>query len=148
MVETSIVLGTPVRRIGPEQCHPHLVSVRDMRPVQRASRAKDTGRMTRETETTFCKGDIRLGSGCGKCRRCLDQIAAGHKPPDRERASSITNRRFSEWAGRMAVRAAGWASDTLTLPEAVNKPMPADQVARFIADMRGMLDAMEVASHE
>ncbi|MBX9750874.1 MAG: hypothetical protein K5Q68_14900 [Roseococcus sp.] len=63
-------------------------------------------------------------------------------------ASSITHRRFSEWAGRMAARAAGWASDTLTLPETVNEPMPEEQVARFIRDMRGMLDAMENASHE
>jgi hypothetical protein len=56
----------------------------------------------------------------------------------------LTNLKFSGYASRLAQKSAAWAADTITcLPENVDKPIHKDAVARYLAEMRLILDHIE-----
>lgn len=58
-------------------------------------------------------------------------------------SSDLTHCLFSQLLGRIAVEAASWSSDCLTLPEEVNQPMRPEDVARFTKGMRERLDRID-----
>jgi len=55
----------------------------------------------------------------------------------------LTEAQFSMHCAFIAKNAAGWAADTLTLPERHNQPIDPATVARFTDDMRCRLDRLD-----
>jgi hypothetical protein len=58
-------------------------------------------------------------------------------------ASALTSADFAQKCAYIAARAARYAGDTLELPEWRDKQAPPVAVARFIRDIRGILDTLE-----
>jgi hypothetical protein len=64
--------------------------------------------------------------------------------PDYQGAKPLTNYAFAAYASRIAQKSADWAAGALqTIPEDVCDPIRARDAARFIAEIRGMLDHIE-----
>jgi hypothetical protein len=64
--------------------------------------------------------------------------------PDYQDAKPLTNYAFAAYASRIAQKSADWAAGALqTIPEDVCDPIRATDAARFIAEIRGMLDHIE-----
>lgn len=55
----------------------------------------------------------------------------------------LTNAEFAQRCAYIAVRAAKWSGDLLTLPETHEEAAPPVAVARFIRDIQGFLDHLE-----
>jgi hypothetical protein len=64
--------------------------------------------------------------------------------PEYQGAKPLTNYAFAAYASRIAQKSADWAAGALqTIPEDVCDPIRARDAARFIAEIRGMLDHVE-----
>jgi hypothetical protein len=64
--------------------------------------------------------------------------------PEYQGAKPLTNHAFAAYAARLAHKSAAWAADTLqTMPEYILDPIRADVAARYLREMRGLLDHME-----
>lgn len=55
----------------------------------------------------------------------------------------LTHHRFASLLSHLAMNAARWSAETLSLPECASKPVQFAVVARFLAEMRPVLDYIE-----
>lgn len=95
----------------------------------------------RNTPPTIPPPGICSAESGGKMEDCAAYSACACDYRD---VPPLTNYAFAAYAARIAHKSASWAADTLqTIPEDILDPIRQSVAARYLNEMRGLLDHIE-----